>query len=59
MLNNNINSQHTCICTFYGLVKNKVSVSSCHEFEMLDARTASGSLFNLLICNKIPHHHPE
>ena len=56
-LNNNINSQH--ICTFYRLVKNKVSISSCYELDMLDEHTASESLFNLLICNTILHHHPE
>ena len=46
-----INSQHNVL--YYGLVKNNVSVTSCYELEMLDEHTASGSLFNLLICKRI------
>ena len=45
-----INSQHNVL--YYRLVKIKVCVTSCYELEMLDEHTASGSLFNLLICNR-------
>ena len=31
-----------------------VYVTSCYELEMLDEHTASGPLFNLLICNRTP-----
>ena len=47
-----------CNVLYNGLVMNQVCVTSCYELEMLDEHTASGSLNNLLICNRTFQPHP-